>query len=275
MSKLTDGCPDGEAGRVTAAGRWLGCAGDGGGRAVGRWLVAPGMAAGCALPAAGRGGRATATSPGGTGYRRGVERRSPPRSLRASDADRERVVAVLASAAADGRLTLEEHTERVARAYSARTLGDLAELTADLAEAAAQPLNLDASGPAVAVFGTEVRAGRWVVPENFAATAICGEVNLDLTEALLQQPHVVVHATAICGSVHLLVPDGVNVRLSGTAIMGTKVNHVRAVAAGPVVDIRAFLVCGRVTARTPKRGRWRRPGFGTGLGRTRRRALGG
>jgi hypothetical protein len=204
-----------------------------------------------------------------------VERRPSPRSLRASDADRERVVALLASAAADGRLTPDEHTERVARAYSARTLGDLAELTADLVAGADQPLQLDASRPAVAIFGTEARAGRWVVPENFAATAICGEVNLDLTEALLQSQHVVVHATAICGSVHLLVPDGVNVRLSGTAIVGGKVNHVRSVAAGPVLDIRVFAIFGTVTARTPKRGRWRRPGFAAGLGRTRRRAVGG
>ncbi len=209
------------------------------------------------------------------GYRREVERRAPLRSLRASDADRERVVAVLAGAAADGRLTLEEHTERVARAYSARTLGDLAELTADLAEAAAQPLRLDASKSALGIFGNDVRTGRWVVPENFAATAIFGEVNLDLTEALLHRPHVILHATAICGNVHVLVPEGVNVEMSGTSIAGSKVNHVRAFCEGPVVDIRAFTVFGLVTARTPKRRRWRGPRFGMGIGRARRRALGG
>ncbi|WP_031487765.1 DUF1707 SHOCT-like domain-containing protein [Streptomyces bicolor] len=52
--------------------------------------------------------------------------------LRASDADRDRVVQVLNSAAGDGRLTIEELDERVTAALSARTLGELAELTVDL-----------------------------------------------------------------------------------------------------------------------------------------------
>jgi uncharacterized protein DUF1707/cell wall-active antibiotic response 4TMS protein YvqF len=209
----------------------------------------------------------------GAGYRRDVGRQPPLRSLRASDADRERIVAVLADAVADGRLTLEEHAERVTRAYSARTLGDLSELTADLAEAAAQPLRLDASKPALGIFGNDIRTGRWVVPHNYAATAIFGEVNLDLTEALLQRPHVILHVTAIFGSVHVLVPEGVNVEMSGTAVVGSKVNHVHAIGGEPLVEIRAFTVFGLVTARTPRRRRWRGPRFG--VGRTRGRALGG
>ena len=66
--------------------------------------------------------------------------RPPPRNLRASDADRERIVALLAEAAGDGRLTLAEHADRVSQAYQAKTLGELARLTADLATPAAQPL---------------------------------------------------------------------------------------------------------------------------------------
>ena len=42
------------------------------------------------------------------------------------------VVALLAEAHSDGRLTADEHAERVQRAIAARTLGELAELTADL-----------------------------------------------------------------------------------------------------------------------------------------------
>lgn len=204
-----------------------------------------------------------------------MERRSPARSLRASDADRERVVTVLAGAVADGRLTLEEHTQRVTLAYSARTLGELAELTSDLAESSAQPLRLDSWRPALGIFGNDARSGRWVVPENFTATAIFGEVNLDLTEALLQRPHVTMHATAIFGSVHLLVPEGINVRITGATIIGNKVSHVPSTPGAAAIDIRAFTVFGKVTARTPKRRRWRRPGFASGMGRARRRAVGG
>jgi uncharacterized protein DUF1707 len=53
--------------------------------------------------------------------------------IRASDADRDRVLDLLGAAAGDGRLTLVELDERVGEALSARTLGELAALTADLA----------------------------------------------------------------------------------------------------------------------------------------------
>lgn len=52
--------------------------------------------------------------------------------MRASDADRQRVVGVLQRHAEAGRLTLEEFSERVEAAYAARTLADLAALVADL-----------------------------------------------------------------------------------------------------------------------------------------------
>ncbi|MGV2387060.1 MAG UNVERIFIED_CONTAM: DUF1707 domain-containing protein, partial [Thermobifida fusca] len=54
-----------------------------------------------------------------------------PERLRASDADRERVLAVLREAVADGRLDFEEFQERSDRAAAARRLGDLVGLTTD------------------------------------------------------------------------------------------------------------------------------------------------
>lgn len=51
---------------------------------------------------------------------------------RASDADRERAVDVLSAAFAEGRLTAEEHSERVQRAYGSLTRAELAALSADL-----------------------------------------------------------------------------------------------------------------------------------------------
>ena len=53
-------------------------------------------------------------------------------SIRASDADRERVVEVLRRNTAEGRITAEEFDERMAAAYEAKTLGALSELTTDL-----------------------------------------------------------------------------------------------------------------------------------------------
>src|SRR4051794_12756948 len=52
--------------------------------------------------------------------------------MRAADSDRTAVAAALGRHMAEGRLTLEEYEERVARAYAARTYGELTPLTADL-----------------------------------------------------------------------------------------------------------------------------------------------
>lgn len=53
-------------------------------------------------------------------------------SLRASDADRERIVEILRQHSVEGRLTSDEFEERMTAAYGAKTMGALAELTGDL-----------------------------------------------------------------------------------------------------------------------------------------------
>ena len=52
--------------------------------------------------------------------------------VRASDAERDRVVERLRRALSQGRLTLEEYDSRVAAAYAAKTRGELSALTRDL-----------------------------------------------------------------------------------------------------------------------------------------------
>lgn len=56
----------------------------------------------------------------------------PVGRMLAGNADRERAVDVLRAGFAEGRLTQEEFTERVERAYASRTYGELGGLTADL-----------------------------------------------------------------------------------------------------------------------------------------------
>jgi hypothetical protein len=65
-------------------------------------------------------------------------------AIRASDRDREGAVQVLRDAHAEGRLDLDEFTERTGAAYSAKTWGELAGLTADLpAEQRFVPVQID------------------------------------------------------------------------------------------------------------------------------------
>jgi hypothetical protein len=176
--------------------------------------------------------------------------------LRASDADRENVVRLLREAHSDGRITLDEHGERVERAYAARTLGDLAELTGDLLPAEEQPIRLD-SGRFHALFGTVRHDGRWVVPARFPVAAVFGTLEIDLREALLQRRHVVVRASVLAGRLRLLVPEGVRVEFTGRSIMGSQALRLRPPEGrdAPLIEVSGMVVLGSVAARTPKRRR--------------------
>jgi hypothetical protein len=57
---------------------------------------------------------------------------NPHSTMRASDADRDRVADALRDAYAEGRLDVEEHNERIDLAYKAKTLGELTPLLSDL-----------------------------------------------------------------------------------------------------------------------------------------------
>ena len=193
-----------------------------------------------------------------------------PSDLRASDADRERVVAVLAEAASDGRLTLEEHSERVQRAYRARTLGELAGLTKDLVPPGEQPLKLDDSRTVSVFFSSARREGRWVMPDRLSVTVVGGQVVLDLREALLQGMYTIVHATLVGGSLNILAPEGVTVRVTTSRYssrMGEDLNPRpgpanRAAKEGgsPLIEVRTFTVAGHVRVHTARQrtSRWRR-----------------
>ena len=167
-------------------------------------------------------------------------------------------MSLLSAAAADGRLTLAEHADRVERAYAAQTLGQLAALTADLAEPSAQPFRLDSRGPVIGVMGRDRREGRWVVPAAFPVLALFGEVVLDLRDAILQSKRTVVHATVVGGTLELIVPDDVVVEVSGTAVLTRKINRsARPAAAGlPVVEVRATALGGTIRVVSPRKSRW-------------------
>ena len=183
--------------------------------------------------------------------------RQAPRNLRASDADRDRVLALLAEAVSDGRLTPEEHAERVQRACTARTLGELADLTTDLAVPSAQPVRLDGGRVISGIFGPARRDGRWVVPETLTVTAMFGEVEVDFTQAILQARRVQLYATVIGGRLRLVVPDGVSVMVTGHLVLGRRRGGTPLPASSdtPLIEVKGLVLGGEIIVRTPPRSR--------------------
>jgi hypothetical protein len=154
--------------------------------------------------------------------------RLPARELRASDADRERVAELLRTAAAEGRLDLTELDERLAVVYAARTYADLEPVTADLPThpaAVAVPRDGRVGGTttdwgAVAIMGGFERKGVWVVPPVFSCGVFWGGGEIDLREARFAEPDTTIRAFAVMGGINIIVPEDVEVVVSGIGIMG-------------------------------------------------------
>lgn len=158
--------------------------------------------------------------------------------MRASDTDRDAVAQRLREAFAEGRLSPDEHSERLDAVYNARTLGELVPLTQDLP---AIPSGEDSAGfrsprpvygaervvggapttrTALALMGGSEVSGNWVVPPDFYAFAVMGGIHIDLREARFTQRETTIWTHSLMGGVGISVPDDIEVRVHGVAIMG-------------------------------------------------------
>ncbi|MFE8988256.1 DUF1707 domain-containing protein [Streptomyces collinus] len=192
--------------------------------------------------------------------------------LRASDAERDRIADILHDALAEGRLTADEHAERVEGVLRAKTVGELEVFIRDLPAAQRQgagsspapaphrptagAIPIDPDDNVVAVFSGAVRKGRWRAGRRIHAYAVFGSVEIDLSEALFDHQQVVVKSFAIFGSVEIRVPENVSLRGTGSGVLGSF--EVDTLDSGdpqaPIVYVDGWAVLGSIEAR-PKRGK--------------------
>jgi hypothetical protein len=144
-------------------------------------------------------------------------------ALRASDADRERTVALLREHAVEGRLTLEEFTDRMSAAYLARTHDELEQLAGDLPSAHTSVVSRRSPTRFLfSLFGSTEREGRIRLRRRIGCLMAFGNIDLDLRGATLEGDVITVVALGIFGAIDVYVPEGVEVDLHGFAIGGHK-----------------------------------------------------
>ncbi|MFI6393984.1 DUF1707 domain-containing protein [Nonomuraea sp. NPDC050540] len=189
----------------------------------------------------------------------------PTPELRASHADRDRVVDVLRIAAGEGLLSADELDERLEAALSARTLSELTPLTADLPPVSAT------AGAAVAEVkdlvrieqvhsGAIERTGRWVVPRRLELAVTYCAVTLDFTDAVITHDTLRIDVSMTGKTLTLVTRPGIVVDTDGLHLVHSKVRHQRNPEA-PVtlrVELAGQKVHGRVVVRPPRRtfGQW-------------------
>jgi len=144
-----------------------------------------------------------------------------PPDLRASDAERETTIERLRVAACEGRLTLEELTDRIEAAAQARTCGELDTLVRDLPAAATdRPPLPGAPVKQSSVFGDVRRSGQWLVPAQGSWQTVFGDVVLDLREARIPAAELQLRASSVFGDIDVLVPEGVEVEARTRTVFG-------------------------------------------------------
>ena len=199
--------------------------------------------------------------------------------LRASDADREKVAGLLRDAFAEGRLSPVEHDERLSEVYAATTYGDLLPLLSDLPLApgsfavpgAGQVVSVspgqdltrrdddqvavidttrvsEAQGGSFAFMSETKKHGRIILPADSTQVAVMGNVELDLSAAVLTSVETTIQTFAIMGAIKVVVPEGVHVVVDVQAIMGNAVEPPRSdpPSGAPVMRIKGLAFMGEV-----------------------------
>jgi hypothetical protein len=194
-------------------------------------------------------------------------------NLRASDADRDQVATLLSTAYAEGRLSRDEHDERIDQLMAAKTFDDLLPITQDLVivgppAPVATPQSssrfaIDTTGQnaesdkMIAIFGGVTRKGRWRVRKNTHALALFGGMDLDLRDAIFEAPVVEISGFWCFGGLDMKVPEGIEIQDQTAGIFGgTDVRDVGDPAPGaPMLVIKGVSLFGGVSIKGPKKRR--------------------
>jgi hypothetical protein len=168
-------------------------------------------------------------------------------------------VDVLRAAAGDGRLTLEELAERIEGALVAKTREALDALTADLPTTAvsAEP-GREGTRWTVSVMSGNDRKGRWRIAARSTVVNVMGGSDLDLRDALIDAPETVITVISVMGGSDIIVPEGVDVRMGGFAVMGgndLEVDGPPPPPGAPIVHVRAFSLMGGTDVKVKPRER--------------------
>jgi Domain of unknown function (DUF1707) len=190
-------------------------------------------------------------------------------NLRASDADRDQVATLLSTAYAEGRLSKDEHDERLERLMQAKIFDDLLPLTSDLvvvnptSPAPASSVAIDTSNTKnepdrhIAVFGGVTRKGNWRVRRKTQSFALFGGVDLDLREAVFEAPEVEISGFWCFGGLDIKLPEGMEVRDETAGIFGgTDIRDLGdRIPGAPTLVIKGASLFGGVSVHGPKPGK--------------------
>lgn len=185
-----------------------------------------------------------------------------------TSAEREAAEVRVRSAVADDLIDLDEFGERIQLVLAARTRSELRAAAADLPAGPATARSPDrrdtgahrVARPAryrrwvISVMGGSETRGRWRPDTTTNALAMMGGTTIDLQHAEFDGDVLVINALAVMGAVEIIVPEGVEVDVSGFALMGGRDVDVSGPidVRTPLVQVRGVALMGGIEVRHPK-----------------------
>jgi hypothetical protein len=195
-----------------------------------------------------------------------TEEPTQPGAVRASDADRQAVMARLETALTEGRITPEEFRQRADAAQAAVTTTELRPLLADLPPVGAPDAEIvGRRGPESMfnVLGDIKLSGRTDLPRRVGT--VLGNIRIDLRDLRTDADVVELDLWTVLGDVDVILAEGVDGVLEGWAVLGNRKTELAPVprrSGTPRVVVRAHVALGNLRLRSLAPGepasRWRR-----------------
>jgi len=191
---------------------------------------------------------------------------------------REHVIEQLSTGYSRDFLNEEEFEQRLETATGAQSHSELRHLIVDLPAAGSPnapavsgdspaarrnqesfPINrgeVAKESTVIAIFSGAERKGVWAPPKTLNAVAMFGGTDIDLREADMPPGGLTIEAVAMFGAVEIVVPEGMNVEVSGAGIFGAfeaKKRKRAAIPGAPTLKVEGVAVFGAVEVKFKER----------------------
>ena len=194
---------------------------------------------------------------------------------------REQVIEQLSNGYSRDFLSELEFEERLEKATGADSHSDLRSLIVDLPiagspnppavqgqtppepirETAPFPINngeVRRESTVIAIFSGSDRKGLWDPPKTLNVVAMFGGSDIDLRDAHFPPGGMTINAVAMFGGVDIIVPEGINVEVSGAGIFGAfdegkRKKHRRPIPGAPTIKVEGVAIFGGVDVKYKER----------------------
>ncbi|WP_461037704.1 DUF1707 SHOCT-like domain-containing protein [Streptomyces mayteni] len=177
--------------------------------------------------------------------------------MTALEDDREAAVIRLREAYAEGHIAHEEMDRRLDQVLAAASDDELARAVASLpTSSASSAASADRTATIAAAAGRIRRRGAWRVPRVLKVESAYGNVRLDLSRAVFEQPEVDIELNLGTGGAKITVPRDAIVEAEGVQSVWKDTRYTPRTpshAGGPRIRITGVMGFGRLTIRHARR----------------------